>query len=284
MVKMGDKQKCQNSTWELQNNTWQYQHRRGSISTAGGVSVQRAEYQYSRGEYQYSRQSISTAGGVSVQQGENQYSRGSISTAWGVSVQLGVSAQQGEYQYSRGSISTAGGVSVQQEEYQYSRGSIRTARGVSVQQEEYQYSWEYQHSRGVPTQQGSYWTIQGGISAQCTDYQQYTYGLMMTFPKIEHHQCLTYLFTLSACCKCWNSVMYISILEMYWQCLQLGVVALGVVAEWSKVLTAVPWPFMVWSTLALGTYQLRFKNLGVSCHLFICIFHFTLHFGLPACL
>ncbi len=34
--------------------------------------------------------------------------------------------------------------------------------------------------------------------------------------------------------------------------------ALGVVAKWSKVLTAVPWPIMVWSTLTLGTYQLRF--------------------------
>ncbi len=33
--------------------------------------------------------------------------------------------------------------------------------------------------------------------------------------------------------------------------------ALGVVAEWSKVLIAVHWPLMVWSTLALGTYQLR---------------------------
>ncbi len=33
---------------------------------------------------------------------------------------------------------------------------------------------------------------------------------------------------------------------------------LGVVAEWSNVLRAVPWPFMVWFTLALGTYQLRF--------------------------
>ncbi len=32
----------------------------------------------------------------------------------------------------------------------------------------------------------------------------------------------------------------------------------GVVAEWSKVRTAVPWPFMVWSTLSLRTYQLRF--------------------------
>ncbi len=36
--------------------------------------------------------------------------------------------------------------------------------------------------------------------------------------------------------------------------------ALGVVAEWSKVLTAAPWPLMVWSTLALGTYQLRFTS------------------------
>ncbi len=35
---------------------------------------------------------------------------------------------------------------------------------------------------------------------------------------------------------------------------------LGVVAEWSKVLTAVPCPLMVWSTLALGTYQFRFVS------------------------
>ncbi len=35
---------------------------------------------------------------------------------------------------------------------------------------------------------------------------------------------------------------------------------LGVVTEWPKVLTAVPWPLMVWSTLALGTYQLRFVS------------------------
>ncbi len=32
---------------------------------------------------------------------------------------------------------------------------------------------------------------------------------------------------------------------------------LGVVAECSKVLTTVPWPLMVWSILALGTYKLR---------------------------
>ncbi len=37
-------------------------------------------------------------------------------------------------------------------------------------------------------------------------------------------------------------------------------VALGVVAEWSKVLIAVAWPLMVWSTLALVTYQLRFVS------------------------
>ncbi len=36
--------------------------------------------------------------------------------------------------------------------------------------------------------------------------------------------------------------------------------ALGEVAEWSKVLTAFPWPLMVWSTLDLGTCQLRFVS------------------------
>ncbi len=35
---------------------------------------------------------------------------------------------------------------------------------------------------------------------------------------------------------------------------------LGVVAEWSKVLSAVPWPLMVWFTLALGIYQLSFVS------------------------
>ncbi len=35
---------------------------------------------------------------------------------------------------------------------------------------------------------------------------------------------------------------------------------LGVVAEWFKVLTAVSWPLMVWSTLALGTYEPRFVS------------------------
>ncbi len=33
---------------------------------------------------------------------------------------------------------------------------------------------------------------------------------------------------------------------------------LSMVAEWSKVLIAVCWPFIVGSTLAVGTYQLRF--------------------------
>ncbi len=32
------------------------------------------------------------------------------------------------------------------------------------------------------------------------------------------------------------------------------------VAEWSKMLTTVSCPFMVWSTLALGTYQLKFVS------------------------
>ncbi len=35
---------------------------------------------------------------------------------------------------------------------------------------------------------------------------------------------------------------------------------LSVVDECSKVLSAVPWPLMVWSTLALGTYQLTFVS------------------------
>ncbi len=37
-------------------------------------------------------------------------------------------------------------------------------------------------------------------------------------------------------------------------------IALGLVAELSKVLTAVPLPFMVWSTLALSTYHLWFVS------------------------
>ncbi len=36
--------------------------------------------------------------------------------------------------------------------------------------------------------------------------------------------------------------------------------ALGVVTEWSKVLSAIPLPLMVWFTLALGTYQFRFVS------------------------
>ncbi len=57
---------------------------------------------------------------------------------------------------------------------------------------------------------------------------------------------------------------------------------LGVVAEWSKVLIAVPWPLMVWSTLALGTYQLRFVSWVFHVIFSFCTFHFTLHFGWPA--
>ncbi len=38
------------------------------------------------------------------------------------------------------------------------------------------------------------------------------------------------------------------------------ITALGVVAEWFNVLIAVPWLLMVWSTLALGTYLLRFVS------------------------
>ncbi len=53
--------------------------------------------------------------------------------------------------------------------------------------------------------------------------------------------------------------------------------AVGVVAEWSKVLIAVHWPLMVWATLALGTYQLRFVSwvFHVIFHLYISS-HFTL--------
>ncbi len=51
--------------------------------------------------------------------------------------------------------------------------------------------------------------------------------------------------------------------------------AFGVVAEWSKVLTAVPWPLMVWSILALGTYQLRFVS-----RVFRVIFSFVLFISL----
>ncbi len=46
--------------------------------------------------------------------------------------------------------------------------------------------------------------------------------------------------------------------------------ALGVVAEWSKVLIAVPWPLMVRSTLALGTFQLWFIS---------CVFHVNVIFS-----
>ncbi len=46
----------------------------------------------------------------------------------------------------------------------------------------------------------------------------------------------------------------------------------GVVAEWSKVLIALPLPLMVSSTLALGTYQLRF--ISSVFHIIFSFIHF----------
>ncbi len=54
--------------------------------------------------------------------------------------------------------------------------------------------------------------------------------------------------------------------------------ALGVVVEWSKLLTAVPWPLLVWSTLALGTYQLRFVSWVF--HVIFSFVHFMLLYTL----
>ncbi len=54
----------------------------------------------------------------------------------------------------------------------------------------------------------------------------------------------------------------------------------GVVAEWSKVLTAAPWPRMVWSTLSLGTYQLRFVSLVF--HVIFSFVHFISLYTLRA--
>ncbi len=36
--------------------------------------------------------------------------------------------------------------------------------------------------------------------------------------------------------------------------------------------------------ISLGQILAQVRIMGVSCHLFICTFHFTLHFGWPACL
>ncbi len=36
--------------------------------------------------------------------------------------------------------------------------------------------------------------------------------------------------------------------------------------------------------ISLGYISAQVRILGVSCHLFICTFHFTLHFEWPACL
>ncbi len=53
----------------------------------------------------------------------------------------------------------------------------------------------------------------------------------------------------------------------------LYVFALGVVAEWSTVMTVVPWPLiMLWTTLVLGTYQLRFVSWVV--HVIFSFVHF----------
>ncbi len=45
-----------------------------------------------------------------------------------------------------------------------------------------------------------------------------------------------------------------------WTCIYMDLILYGVEAEWSEVLTAVPWALMVRYTLALGTYQLRFVS------------------------
>ncbi len=47
----------------------------------------------------------------------------------------------------------------------------------------------------------------------------------------------------------WKTTFWCSTLKIVLQVLKH---ALGVVAEWSKVLIPVPWSLMVWSTLALG--------------------------------
>ncbi len=57
---------------------------------------------------------------------------------------------------------------------------------------------------------------------------------------------------------------------------------LGVVAEWSKVLIPVPClPNYGVIHISLGHISAQVHILGVSCHLFIYTFHFTLHFGWP---
>ncbi len=66
-----------------------------------------------------------------------------------------------------------------------------------------------------------------------------------------------------------------------WWCLLDGLLhpqVLGVVGEWSKMLTAVPSPLMVWSKLALGTYQLRFVSWVF--HVIFSFVHFILLYTL----
>ncbi len=36
--------------------------------------------------------------------------------------------------------------------------------------------------------------------------------------------------------------------------------------------------------ISLGHISAQVRILGISCHLFICTFHVTLHYGRPACL
>ncbi len=47
---------------------------------------------------------------------------------------------------------------------------------------------------------------------------------------------------------------------------------LSVLTGWSKVVTAVPWLLIVWSTLALGTYLLRF--ISWEFHVIFSFVHF----------
>ncbi len=74
--------------------------------------------------------------------------------------------------------------------------------------------------------------------------------------------------TLMSSCSS-NNTLFILFIKIHsftqlWKCTSVSrakkLSALGVVDEWSKVLTSVHSPFMVWSTLAWGTHQLRFLS------------------------
>ncbi len=60
----------------------------------------------------------------------------------------------------------------------------------------------------------------------------------------------------------WSPLLHGQLLaSLWWHCMRCSISAhLSVVAEWSKVLTVVPWILMVWFTLPLDTYQLRFVS------------------------